>query len=249
MKKWILFSFFFLFARVLFAETPAPATLLEAMDNVLRSHSHHMTVTMDVKTKSWQRHYKMQVWMKGMDHVLVRILEPPKSAGQGFLRLKSKLWNYLPSAERTMLIPLSMMTDKVLGSDFSNDDLVKLSYLPRDYNSQIVGEETVEGMEAYHLELRPKPDAPVTYEKLELWLRKNDSAPLQMIFFDEHLKPLRTLHYSAFKTIDGLERPTVWRMENHKDPSRETTLTILEAEYGIEIPDNLFSQENMEKYP
>ena len=249
MKKWIFFGFLFLLTRSLFAEAPAPEALLEQMDTILRSSSHHMTVTMDVKTKNWQRHYKMEVWMKGVDRVFVRVLEPAKSAGQAFLRLKSKLWNYLPTAERTLLIPLSMMTDKVLGSDFSNDDLVKLSYLPRDYDSKILGEETFEGEETYHLELRPKPAAPVIYEKLELWLRKKDSLPLRMIFFDEHLKPLRTLHYSNPKMMDGLERPTVWRMENHKDPTRDTTFTILEAQYGIEIADHLFSQENMEKYP
>ena len=87
-----------------------PATLLEQMDNVMRGKSHEMTVTLDVKTKNWERHYKIKVWMKGVDFAFARVMEPAKAQGQGFLRIKTRLWNYLPTAERTILIPPSAIT-------------------------------------------------------------------------------------------------------------------------------------------
>ncbi len=232
-----------------FEAKPDPAKLLEQMDYVLRGKSHEMTVTLDVKTKRWKRNYKIHVRMKGIDFVFARVLEPPKTAGQGFLRIKTRLWQYLPTAERTILIPPSLMLDDFLGSDFSNDDFIKLSYFPRDYSSKILNQEKVDGFDTYHLELLPHPDAPVTYGKLELWIRKKDSAPIRWEFYNEKMERIRTLHYSQFQIFGKHEVPTVWKMENLKDKSRQTTITILEAQYDTEIPDSIFNQKQLERYP
>ena len=231
---------------IVFAEANS-TQWLEKMDERLRGPSHEMTVMLDVKTKHWERHYKIRVWMKGLDFALARVLEPPKVKGEGFLRLQTRLWHYLPSAERTILIPPSLMLDHFMGSDFSNDDFVKMSYLARDYDSKIVGEETFDGVASNHLELRPRPDAPVTYGKLEVWLRKEDAAPLRLDFYNEKLEWIRTLHYSQFRTFGTRKVPAVWRMENHKEKDRETTVTILDAKYEIDIADSFFTRQNMER--
>ncbi len=225
---------------------PNPAQLLEQMDLVLRGHSHEMLINLDVKTKRWQRTYIIKVSMKGVDYAFARVLAPPKSEGQGFLRIKTRLWQYLPSAERTILIPPSLMLDNFLGSDFSNDDFVKLSYFPRDYESKIISKEKMDGMDTYHLELLPKPNAPVTYGKLEIWLRKSDSAPVQWKFFNEKMIHIRTLHYSDFKMFDQKDIPTVWRMENMREKDRQTTVIIKDVKYEIPIEDSFFSRKNLE---
>lgn len=228
---------------------PDPVKLLEQMDHILRGQSHDMTVRLDVKTPRWQRNYRLRVWMKGIDLAFARVLAPAKSEGQGFLRIQARLWQYLPSAERTVLIPPSLMLDDFMGSDFSNDDFVKLSYLPRDYDGKIIRAETIDGIETYYLELTPLPDAPVTYGKLEVWLRQTDGAPVRWVFYSEKMELLRTLRYSEFKIFGAREVPTVWHMENHKKKGRETTVTILEAEYDLDLPDSLFTRPQLEKYP
>src|SRR3990167_9555245 len=251
MKKHIvLFCFIFFCAQAFtYSAEPNPTELLEQMDQLIRGKSHDMTVTLDVKAKRWERHYKIRVQMKALDYAIARVLEPPKSEGQGFLRIKARLWNYLPSAERTILIPPSMMLDRFMGSDFSNDDFVKLSYLPRDYTSELAGEEKMNDIPVYHLILTPKPDAPVTYGKLESWVRISDAAPVRMDFYNEDLELIRTLHYSEFKNFGGHEIPSVWNMENKKEPERTTTITVLDASYNIDIPDSLFTRERLEQYP
>ncbi|MBI3317466.1 MAG: outer membrane lipoprotein-sorting protein [Candidatus Omnitrophica bacterium] len=226
-----------------------PVKILERMDYILRGESSQADVQFDVKTPKWERHYKMRVWMKGIDYAFARLLAPEKVEGQGFLRVKSRVWNYLPSAERTILIPPSLMTDRALGSEFSNDDLVKLSYLARDYEASLEGEETYDAEAAYRFRLKPFPDAPVSYEKLELWVRKKDSGPLKMIFYNERLEPIRAMHYSGYKDFNGVERPTVWRMESLKEQGRVTTWTAMEAHYDQAISESIFTRENLEKYP
>lgn len=240
---------FFSVQTPVFAKNPDPVKLLERMDFVIRGNSHEMLVSLDVKTKRWKRTYQIRVWMKGVDYAFARVLNPPKSEGQGFLRIKTRLWQYLPSAERTILIPPSLMLDDFLGSDFSNDDFVKLSYFPRDYTSKMIGKEKIDRMETYHLELLPKPDAPVTYGKLEIWLRKSDSAPVKWEFYNERLEHIRTLYYSDFKKFGNKEVPSVWKMENLKDKNRQTTVRIEKAEYEINIENEFFSRKNLEQYP
>ncbi|MDD5671883.1 MAG: outer membrane lipoprotein-sorting protein [Candidatus Omnitrophica bacterium] len=223
--------------------------LLVKMDDVLRGPSHDMRVFLDVKTKRWERKYEIRVQMKGLDYAFARVLKPPKSEGQGFLRIKTRLWQYLPTAERTILIPPSLMLDDFMGSDFSYDDFVKMSYMADDYDATLLDEEALDGVPVYHLELLPKPDAPVTYGKLEVWLRKEDAGPVRWAFYNEKLKHIRTLYFSDFKDFGGHVVPAVWRMENLADPSRGTTVTIVDARYGTDIPDKLFTRPNLEKYP
>jgi len=231
------------------AETPDIPDLLARMDEVLRGKSHDMTVTLSVQTPQWQREYRLRVFMKGVDFSFARVLSPSKVEGQGFLRLQSRLWQYLPSAERTILIPPSLMLDDFMGSDFSNDDFVKLTYMPRDYTGTLAGEETVDGFETWHLTLMPNPDAPVTYGKLEVWLRRADAAPVKLEFYDDKLVHIRTLHYREFKTFGNREIPSVWQMVNHREEGHETTVTILEAAYDLELDNNLFTRQSLEKYP
>lgn len=236
-------------SKIPLKDGPEPRILLEKMDFILRGSSHDMTVTMEVKTSRWERHYRLRVWMEGVDYAFARVLEPPKVEGQGFLRIKSRLWNYLPTAERTILIPPSMMLDRFMGSDFSNDDFIKLSYLPRDYDGVVVAEERLRGYDVYHLVLRPRPEAPVTYGKLEVWLRAVDAAPLKVEFYNERMEHIRTLDYSDFRSFGGHEIPTIWRMENIQEPDRQTVITILEAKFGLDVPDEIFTRANLEKYP
>lgn len=208
-----------------------------------------MNMKLEVKTPEWSRAYTFEVRMKGRDRLFARVLSPAKAEGQGFLKLEFRLWNYLPTAERTILIPPSLMLDKFLGSDLSNDDVVKASYFPRDYQAKLVGETQIDGVPVVELELLPNPDAPVTYGKLLLWAKKSDSSPVKAQMFDEKMVLLRTVQYSAEKTFTGHTLPTVWSVTNEREPGRETTLTILDASFGEDFPDSLFTRENLEKYP
>src|SRR3989338_6866916 len=65
-----------------------PKLLLEQMDRRIRGNSHNITLTLHVKTSRWDRRYKIQVQMKGLDYAFARVLEPPKTEGQGFLRIQ-----------------------------------------------------------------------------------------------------------------------------------------------------------------
>ena len=94
------------------------------------------------------------------------ILSPANEAGIGSLRIGGEMWNYLPSVERVIKIPPSMMLQPWKGSDFTNDDLVKESSILDDYTHKVVGATAVNGQDAYQVEATPKPDAPVVWGRV-----------------------------------------------------------------------------------
>ena len=54
---------------------------------------------------------------------------------------KNEVWNWLPSVQRVIKIPPSMMLQSWMGSDFNNDDLVRQSSIVEDYEHETIGEE------------------------------------------------------------------------------------------------------------
>ena len=212
----------------------------------MRGDSNRMDVTLQIVTPHWERVYELRSWMEGLDKAFVRVLSPPKAQGQGYLKLSHRFWEYLPGAERTVLIPPSLMLENFMGSDFSNDDFVKMSHLAEDYFHEFIAEETVEGEPAYLLELHPKPEAAVVYGLLRLWLRRRDAAFLQIEFYNERMERIRTLRYLDFHRFNDREYPTVWRMVNHLEPGRSTTVTVREAQFNLSVDPDVFTQRNLE---
>ena len=78
---------------------------------------------MTITTPRWQRTLQLHAWMDRPKRSFIRILEPAKEKGIGSLRVGGEMWNYLPTVERTIKIPPSMMLQPWMGSDLTNDDL------------------------------------------------------------------------------------------------------------------------------
>ncbi len=69
-------------------------------------------------------------------------------------------------------LPPSMMMQSWMGSDFTNDDLLKQSSLVEDYKHTIVAEETLDNLETWKIDFIPKPNAPVVWGKITMWITK-----------------------------------------------------------------------------
>ena len=83
-----------------------------------------------------------------------------------------------------MRIPPSMMLQSWMGSDFTNDDLVKESSQLDDYDHRLLGidpgPEGNEGLRAFVLEYVPREDAPVVWGRIVAWVETEHSTPTPM---------------------------------------------------------------------
>lgn len=204
---------------------------------------------MTVHKGSESRSLGMKIWTMGQDKALVKITQPAKEKGVGNLRLELNFWQYLPNVNRIIKIPPSLMLQSWMGSDFTNDDLVRGSSLYRDYTHKIVGKEKLNGMDAVKILCTPKPKAPVVWGKVELWVRAKDSVPLQEYFYSESGELLKKLVGEDVQTFGAHTIPTKLTMEDVKKAGNKTVVEYeaSSVKVDVKIDDSIFTQNNLKK--
>jgi outer membrane lipoprotein-sorting protein len=220
------------------------------MTQKLRGHSNIAEYEMTVTRPAWTRSIRIKAWDdRAKESVFIRILEPPKDAGTSFLRIKYNLWNYLPKVEKVMKIPPSMMLQPWMGSDFSNDDLVKESSYVDDYEHQIIGHEVRAGVKLVQIELTPKPNAPVVWGKVIYWVREKDDLPIAQQFIDERGRLVKELTFGEFKVMDGVLHPAFWEMKNRQKVGQQTSIRILNVDFdpAPPIPESFFTEQHLRR--
>jgi outer membrane lipoprotein-sorting protein len=222
--------------------------IVQRSDDLLRGDTHRGTYTMTVTTPAWQRELKLNVASKGRDEIFIRILAPAKEAGIGTLRIKNEMWNYLPSVEKTIKIPPSMMMQAWMGSDFDNDDLVKESSIVNDYTHTVIdGNIISDGHPVAKVLLLPRPGAAVIWGSILRWVRTDDFVPLREEYYDEHGKLIKTLEFSDITKVSDRIIPATWKMTSSIQPGHTTTIKLIDVEYNIPIDDSIFTMTNLQK--
>jgi outer membrane lipoprotein-sorting protein len=248
MKKTILLiSLFFLANLTNHAFPMAPEEMVKKVDDLLRGESNVMTMQMMVTTPDWTRENTMKSWSLGTDKAFVKILSPAKDKDTRFLKLEYNLWMYIPKVEKVIKIPPVMMMESFMGSDFSYDDMVKESSMVKDYVPHLIGRDTVEQEENYVLELVPKPEAPVIYGKLKLWVRAKDLIPTREEFYNEKKEVIKVMIFRDVKKMGDRSIPTYWEMTNLKKKDHKTIIRIQEAQFNVEIEPSIFTKRNLSR--
>jgi outer membrane lipoprotein-sorting protein len=230
---------------ILLARQPNADEIVRRGEYAVRGKTQVGSVMMIVKTPDWQRTLELRYWSINPDKTFIRVTAPAKEAGTATLRLGTNMWNYLPSVERTIKIPPSLMLESWMGSDFTNDDLVRESSLVKDYDHRMDGE-TVEGGDAcYRIISTAKPDAPVVWDRIVLYVRKSDAIPRREEYYDSKGKMQKVLTFDDIRKTSGKLYPMRWKMVSVNKPGHETLLQIGKLILDRPIPDSIFTQENL----
>ena len=244
----LIFILVFFVLFLVQAKDFTPQEMVERSENIMQGDNNIMHMVLGVITPSWQREYEINSWMKGHNRTLIRLINPSKKKGESYLKHNLQLWLYMPKVERKILIPPSSMLQPFLGSDFSYDDLVKASRLAKDYDCRLVDKDTIRGEETLLIKLIPKPEAPVIYGGLKIWLRNTDYVPLRHEFYNEDGQLLKTLDFFDVRFLGGHIIPTVWEMTNNLETGRKTTIKVLDAKFEVPMKDDIFSRHKLERY-
>jgi outer membrane lipoprotein-sorting protein len=179
----------------------------------------------------------------------IRISSPPKDAGSGFLKLHPNLWMFVPRVERTMRIPPSMMLQSWMGSDFTNDDLVRESSQLDDYEHRLLGVDPApeghDGLRAWVVEYVPHEDAPVVWGKIVTWIEVEHGTPLRQDFYDEDGEKLRVMRFGEISLVDGRHYPHTWIMTPLDKEGHETRIRVKEIRFDADIDDSVFTKRNL----
>lgn len=242
----LLFSIFiFHFSFSLSAEL-APQKILKKMEQNMRGDSSYAEMTMIIERSRYTRSISLRAWALGDDYSMVFVTAPPRDEGTVFLKRKNEIWNYLPRIERTIKLPPSMMSQSWMGSDFSNDDLIRDSSLINDYTHEIIVVESYESRQAWILELTPKEKAAVVWGKVRIWVCKEDFIQLKVKNFDQDGELSQTIRFEEIKKFNDRNLPSRLVLTPHLKDQR-TILKYQKLVFGIDKEEDFFSQRNMRR--
>jgi negative regulator of sigma E activity len=229
------------------AQTPDATEIVRRADQHMRGETGYTELTMKLVRPDWSRELSMKSWSKGTRLALIVITAPARDKGTAFLKRGNEVWNWVPSVERVIKIPPSMMSQSWMGSDFTNDDLVRESSIVEDYTHAVAGDTTIAGRPCWKIRMIPKPDAAVVWGKVLLWVSKQDDLELRCEYYDEDGELINVMEMSGIKTLGGRLLPTVMEMIPRDEPGNKTVLTYEAATFDEPLDDSFFSEQNMKR--
>ena len=241
MKQFIMcIACMILCISISIADDQDASSIVKSSFDYMRGKASFSTVVMTIHRPSWQREMTLKVWTLGESDSLFTIVSPPRDHGNGTLKKKSEMWIYNPKVNRVIKLPPSMMSQSWQGSDFSNNDLAKSDTLIHDYHHTLIQTEIRQNHKVYHIKSMPKPDAAVIWGMLEMEIR-DDSILLKETFFDEDLKPVKTLSTSKIQLVGDKLFPKVWQMEKVHTTDEYTRIQYLDLNFKETMNPSLFT--------
>ena len=228
------------------AEPGEIEALLDATDDLNRGRSSHSVFKMTVKTDRYTREMKIEAWSQGTERSLLRVLAPRRDAGVATLKVGENAWNYLPKVDRTLKLSASAMGGAWMGSHFTNDDLVRGSRMREDYTWALMRRPSADGSGVYHIDLIPKPDAPIVWGKVSLIIDA-ERRPQKINYWNERGVLMRTMSFHDYKEIEGQEVPMRMRITPTREAGAFTEINYETLELNVSLSPRLFSLQSLKR--
>jgi outer membrane lipoprotein-sorting protein len=221
--------------------------IVRKADLNMRGESSESEIVMTIVRPNWSRAITMKGWSMGTQYSMVYITAPARDAGTSFLKRRNEIWNWVPNIGRTVKLPPSMMMQSWMGSDFTNDDLVRESSIVDDYTHTLLGEDTIEGFSCHKIEMKPKPDAPVVWDRVLVWISKDDYLQLRSEFYDEFGALVNIMVGSDVKVFDGRKIPSRLEMIPVDKKGHKTIMEYKKLTFKTNLKEDFFSVANMRR--
>ncbi|MCX8904306.1 outer membrane lipoprotein-sorting protein [Vibrio parahaemolyticus] len=243
MPKAVAALLFLLFTSLSYAESAFD--IVQKSDQAMRGKSSYSEATMEIVRPDWTRSMTMKSWTKGTELSLVLVTAPAKDKSSASLKRHREMWNWVPSIERVIKIAPSMLSQSWMGSDFTNDDLINQSSIVVDYQHALLGNDSFKGDKVWVIEATAKPDAPVVWNKVTLWISQSTYLQRKVEFYDEFDERVNVLTTYDVKELGGRKIATRMEMKPVDKPGNKTIFTTHQAQFDFDINDDFFSQQQM----
>lgn len=226
-------------------DAPSAESLLERFDEMFESTGTVARVEVVMVKPDKTRALRLRMWGEGDEKALIVIDAPPRDAGTATLKVGKNLWNYLPKISRTIRVPPSMMMGSWMGSDLTNDDLVRDSSYREDYTSELVGPS--QDPPGWTVRLEARPDVVGLWNRVEIVFSYDEGLPLVASFFDRKDRLSRTMRFQDVRDVGGRRIPTFMTVVPEREEGRRTELRYLDVEFDLELDHDMFTLSRLEK--
>lgn len=240
--KWLLSLFIF----TLWLQADEAQAIIKKLEKNLRGDYMYATMKMIVTSKRGQRTVEIESWAKGNEKSFIKILYPKKDQGITFLKIDTQMWQYIPKIERTIKIPPSMMLQSWMGSDFTNDDMVKESSLEEDYTAKLLSKQS----NSATLELTPKQNAAVVWGKIIIDVDLMNAVPIRETFYDDMMQKVRIMTFSKIEQHGSHRIPMVMELKplDADKKTNSTKIIFKKINYDTKIDPSYFTKQALKRY-
>lgn len=221
--------------------------IVKKADDNMRGKTSKADITIQIIRPTWSREMNMKAWTKGEEYSMILVTSPAREKGTVFLKRIKEVWNWIPSIERTIKLPPSMMSQSWMGTDFTNDDLVKEASSVSDYEHKLLGIETFSGKTCYKIEMIPKSSAAIVWEKVIVWIDTADFLQLKAEFYDEDGELVNIMNSSDIKVLGGKKITSKIEMFPTDKEGHSTVIIYNDIIFDAPISDNFFTTRNMKQ--
>lgn len=192
---------------VAFGETLTGQEILAHVDRNLQPGDLEMyRKIINIEPDGTKKEFVLWFLKKDRDKVVTLFVSPASEEGRATLRTGDNMWLFIPNVGKPIRIT-SMQS--VVGGVFNNADIMRLDY-GVEYNLAALSEDQGQ----YLLELKAKSGA-VAYDKLKMWVLKNELVPTRIDCYAATGMLIKTLHFKEIKDIgDGVVRPSVMETDS-----------------------------------
>jgi len=246
MRKVAFFTCLLSFAYHFTTVAQVTATeMVRKADAHARGNTSKAEVLIRIVRPGWSRESTMRMWAKGTEYSMIYVVSPAKDRGTVFLKRGKEVWNWIPSIERSIKLPPSMMSQSWMGTDFTNDDLVKESSAVNDYTHSFSGNDTLLGRSCYVITMVPKPESAVVWGKVVVRIDKLDLMELGMDFYDEDGVLTSVIRATEIGMLANRMLPTTMEMIPMDKKGQKTIMSYSNLILDSPIEDSFFSTSNM----
>ncbi len=222
------------------AATPDANKLMAAAEHIRNpSETYATDVFLEDQVKGKTTKSRYETYCKGRDKALVKFMEPAVDVGTRVLFVDNDMWIYIPTTAK----PVRVSPRQKLAGNAAYGDVTRLNFVG-NYTAEYLRADTYEKRAAHVLDLTAIKDRPVTYDKIEYWIDKENNRPLRMLYKTMTGKIVRESYFDDYKSLFGVMRPNKFIIVDALDKSHVTTLVFKNTKQR-QFADVIFQKQNL----
>jgi len=194
-----------------------------------------------------KRTFLIEMWTKdNSEKQLMIYKEPARVRGVKFLFLEDgdEIYTYFPKTDRVRHLASHMKRQKMMGSDFSYEDMT-FGDIEEDYKSyKLLGSEEMEDVDCWVVEAIPSKSGP-HYSKMIIRVQKSNFVTRRIDYYEDGDLRKR-FKAERIEVIDGIPTPLDYEMKNLMDGGY-TAFKTKEIKYDVSPSDVMFTTRNLKK--
>jgi len=171
----------------------------------------------------------------------ILIMLPEVNKGQGYLREDDNVWFYDPTSRK---FSHSSVKENLQNTEAKNSDFT-VSSLVDDYTIQKISEGMIGKYPVWLLDLKAKTNE-VSYERIILYVRKDQTMTLKREDYSVNGRLMRTTLYPKYIALEGKLLPSQILIVDEINKGEKSQITM--AEQSVEkLPDKIFTKAFLEQ--